>query len=46
MRIPLGGLTHEAGTLSPHAADLSDFDSRQLLHNDHILANWQHTRTE
>ncbi len=46
MRILLGGLTHEANTFSPHAADLTDFDSRQLLRGNEILAGWQSTRTE
>ena len=46
MRILLGGLTHEANTFCPHAAELSDFDSRQVMRGEQMLENWQQTRTE
>ena len=46
MRIALGGITHEANTFCPHRTDLADFEARQLLRGDEILANWQATRTE
>lgn len=46
MRILLGGLTHEANTFCPHAADMNDFDSRQMLRGQDLLAHWQRTRTE
>ena len=44
MRILLGGLTHEANTFCPHAAELSDFDSRQVMRGEQMLENWQQTR--
>ena len=46
MRIALGGITHEANSFCPHAADLSDFEGRQLLRGDEMLSNWRATRTE
>ena len=46
MRIAIGGITHEANTFCPHITDLADFEARQMLCGDEILANWQSTRTE
>ncbi|MBL7200198.1 MAG: M81 family metallopeptidase [Anaerolineae bacterium] len=46
MRIALGGITHEANTFCPRAADMSSFEARQLARGDEILANWQRTGTE
>ena len=46
MRIILGGITHEANTFCPHAADMTDFTDRQVMRGDEMLANWQTTGTE
>jgi microcystin degradation protein MlrC len=46
MRIALGGITHEANTFCPHVTDMADFEARQVLHGEPILAGWQTTHTE
>ena len=46
MRIALGGITHEANTFCPHAADMTDFAGGQVIRCDEMLVGWQATRTE
>jgi microcystin degradation protein MlrC len=46
MRIALGGITHEANTFCPHVTDMADFEARQVLRGEEILAAWQTRRTE
>ena len=46
-RIALGGITHEANTFCSHISTMADFEARQVLRGDEILAaNWRSTRTE
>ena len=46
MRIALGGITHEANTNCPRAADMADFEARQLARAGEIVSGWQSRGTE
>lgn len=46
MRIALGILSHEANCFSPQPTGWAEFESRQLVRGDAMLADWETTRTE